>query len=61
MNQLFRSFYHDKKVQSMQIEIINELRRDNDIAVITADYLAECMLNLMTSPEVRLHKKNKSY
>jgi hypothetical protein len=61
MNQLFRNDYFDERVHSMQIEIINELRRDNDIAMITADYLADCMLNLMTSPEIFIKRKNKIY
>ncbi|RTK96335.1 MAG: hypothetical protein EKK64_04355 [Neisseriaceae bacterium] len=61
MNQLFRFAFFDEKVQSMQIEIINELRRDNDIAMITADYLADCMMNLMTSPETKTTSKNKIY
>lgn len=61
MNQLFRNYYLDEKVQSMQIEIIYELRRDNDIAMITADYVADCMLNLLTSPKKEIKQKVKIY
>lgn len=47
MNQLFRKWYPEDRVQSMQIEIIHELREDDEIAIITADYLAEKMLELL--------------
>lgn len=43
MNQLFRKWYSDPTVQSMQIEIVHELRADNDIAQLTAEYLASAM------------------
>jgi len=47
MNQLFRKWYSDPTVQAMQIEIINELRADNDIAQLTAEYLASAMDDML--------------
>ena len=41
MNQLFRKWYYERNVQSMQIEIIHELRKSNGVAKYTADLLAE--------------------
>lgn len=40
MNQLFRKHYNDKRVDSMQIEIIYELREDKEIVQLTGEYLA---------------------
>lgn len=40
MNQLFRKWYPDKQVQSMQFEIIYELRKNEDSANLIAEYLA---------------------
>jgi len=41
MNQLFRKWYYERNVQSMQIEIIHELRKTNGAAKYTAGLLAE--------------------
>jgi hypothetical protein len=48
MNQLFRKWYADASVQSMQLEIIHELRADKDIARLTAEYLATAMQDMST-------------
>ena len=63
MNQLFRTKFFNPKVHSMQIEIIHELRRDEEIATITADYLAHCMLKLINDKNtlIVMNKKNKCY
>lgn len=47
MNQLFRKWYSDPSMQSMQIEIINELRHDDDMAELTAEYLATAMKDML--------------
>lgn len=47
LNQLFRRWYPNSDVHSMQIEIVKELREELDIAEITAVTLAECMDDLI--------------
>ena len=47
MNQLFRKWYPQQEVQSMQIEIIHALRDSTDIALITADFIGQSMKQLM--------------
>lgn len=39
MNQYFRKWENDTDVNSMQIEIIYELRREKDLAYLTSDYM----------------------
>lgn len=43
MNQLFRKHYHDPRVQSLQIEIVRELRDDPAVCELTAECLASVM------------------
>jgi hypothetical protein len=52
MNQLFRKWYTDPAVQSMQIEIVHELRADNDTAQLTAEYLAVAMSDMLGKPVI---------
>lgn len=40
MNQLFRKWYYEHAVQSFQIEIIDELRDDDQICELMAEYLS---------------------
>src|SRR5581483_7129048 len=47
MNQIWRKWYSDPSMQSMQIEIVHELRADNDIAALTAEYLAAAMDDML--------------
>jgi hypothetical protein len=47
MNQLFRKWYADPTMQSMQIEIIHELRVDRDAARLTGNYLADAMKEML--------------
>jgi hypothetical protein len=47
MNQLFRKWYPDPTVQSMQVEIMYELREENEIALITAEYLGTVMKDMI--------------
>jgi len=49
MNQYFRKWDQDNDVQSMQLEIIYELRKEKDLASLTADYLAIAMKKLTTT------------
>ena len=48
MNQLFRKWYPDNQVQSMQLEIIQDLRKDEDSAMLIAEYLAMQMQDMLT-------------
>jgi hypothetical protein len=61
MNQLFRKWYDDPQVQSMQIEIIHELRADREMTQLTAEYLASAMLDLIEKLGFKSSKQNKQY
>lgn len=47
MNQLFRKWYPEPQVHSMQIEIIHELRQTTDAAVVTAEYIATAVKDIL--------------
>ncbi len=47
MNQIFRKWYLDHMVHSLQIEITYELRSDTTMALVTSDYLATCAKELL--------------
>lgn len=61
MNQLFRKWYAEPQVQSMQLEIIHDLREENDIAMITAEYLGACMKDLLRAKGFSTAKDAKTY
>ena len=46
MNQLFRKWQLDPRVNSMQIEIVHDLREDEDISLVTAACLATAIKGL---------------
>lgn len=48
LNQLFRRWYPNERVQSLQIEIVREFREDKEIGEIAALELASCMDDLIT-------------
>lgn len=47
LNQYFRKWEHEDAVNSMQIEIVYELRREKDMSSLTADYLAMAIGKLL--------------
>lgn len=61
MNQLFRKWYPAANAQSMQLEIIYELRQDKDMALLCAEYLAAAMLDLISSVEFTKNVDFNSY
>jgi len=61
MNQLFRKWYPEPQVQSMQIEIVHSLRESNDHAMITADYLGKAMKDMLNAKNFATIRPNKSY
>lgn len=61
MNQLFRKWYYEPNVQSMQIEIVHELRSCPDISAITAEFIAIAMKNMLTIQSFNSTKSYKSY
>lgn len=61
MNQLFRKWYAEPQVQSMQIEITHSLREENDIAMITGEYLGAAMEDLLKAKGFSTVKKPKVY
>jgi hypothetical protein len=59
MNQLFRRHYPDRRVQSIQVEVVRELRKDQVAAEMTAEHLAAAMEDLSRyqtwTPPANLH------
>jgi len=47
MNQLWTRHYSNPKVYSFQLEIVKELREDEVISMLTADYMAEALKNMV--------------
>jgi hypothetical protein len=47
MNQLFRKWYHNQSVQGLQIELIHDLRNDDEIALLASEYLAAAMQEML--------------
>lgn len=58
MNQLFRKWYFDPQVHSMQFEIVHDLRNTADAAIITAEYLGTAVKDMLT---VKSFSASKSY
>lgn len=61
LNQLFRKWYFEPLVQSMQIEIVHELREDDDISKATAEYVAEAIERTANAKEFKTMNLNKIY
>lgn len=61
MNQLFRKWYAEPQVQSMQIEITHSLREETDIALIVAEYLGMAMKSLLPAKSFSTVKQPKIY
>jgi hypothetical protein len=43
LNQLFRKWYLKPNVHSVQLEVVRDLRDDNDTTKYTADHMADCV------------------
>lgn len=61
MNQLFRKWYPEPAVHSMQIEIVHELREANDIALITAEYMGIVMKDMLKTRSFTAKNQTKAY
>lgn len=61
MNQLFRKWYYDPRVQSMQIEIVHELRENDDIAIITAEQIGDVVKLVADSKSFVSKRTNRVY
>lgn len=61
MNQLFRKWYYDSHVHSMQVEIVHELREDKDIAAAVSEYLSVAIDDLLLAKGFQANGKYKSY
>ena len=48
MNQLWVRHHPDHRISSFQLEIIKELREDETISILTAEYLADAFRNMAT-------------
>lgn len=47
LNQLFRRWYPNKRIQSMQIEVVKDLRLDRETTRLTGEMLAPCFSDLL--------------
>lgn len=56
MNQLFKKHYPDHRVESMQLEIIYELRKNKDSAIKVAESLSKCISNMLMWKYEELNK-----
>jgi len=61
MNQLFRKWYADMRVNSIQIEIVHEMRESDRIAERTGGYIAEAIVDTLVSKHYTLIGSNKVY
>lgn len=61
MNQLFRKWYHNQSVQGMQLEIIYDLRSDNEIASLASEYIAAAMQELISAKGFSSMKEYPTY
>lgn len=61
MNQLFRKWYPDPSVQALQIEIVHELRKDRDTALLCAEYLALAMIDMLSRKNFKTDVEFKEY
>jgi hypothetical protein len=61
MNQYFRKWDYDANVSSMQIEIIHELRSDNETAILVADYMGVAIKKMTTISSYSSNETFKKY
>jgi hypothetical protein len=61
MNQLFRKWYFEPKVQSMQIEIVHELRSEESIALETAYCITKVIEKIICSNGYDYYTTNNIY
>jgi len=61
MNQLFRKWYHDQSVQGMQLELIYDLRSDDEIALLASEYIAAAMQELIDAKGFSALKEYPTY
>lgn len=61
MNQLFRKWYPDARVQSAQIELTHEIRSTKTMCLLTADYLATAIDDLLSTTSFSTMTTFKAY
>lgn len=61
MNQLFRKWYPEEAVQTLQIEVVYEIRADKELTQLTSEYMATAMLDILDRSGFKSSKKNKEY
>lgn len=61
MNQLFRKWYLEPNVSSMQLEIVHELRSCKDISILTAEYIGETLRFMLGIKSFSPQKEYNSY
>lgn len=60
-NQLFRKWYQDPNVHSMQVEIIYDLRKDDQSAILVSEYLASAVDDLLDCKGFKNTQSIKEY
>jgi len=61
MNQLFRKWYFEEKVNSIQLELVHELRESNSAAERAADYLAEAIVETVVANKFNISGYSRIY
>ena len=61
MNQLFRKWYPDPMVQSIQLELTHEMRSTKTMCLLTADYIATTIDDLMNTANFSTMTTFKAY
>jgi phage replication-related protein YjqB (UPF0714/DUF867 family) len=61
MNQLFRKWHYEPKVNSIQLELVHELRESNKAAEWTAVYLSEAIIEAIQAKKFNISVSNKIY
>lgn len=61
MNQFFRKWYYESNVNSLQIELVHEIRESDRAAERTADYLADALSEAIVTKKFNLASINKVY
>lgn len=61
MNQLFRKWNFESNVCSMQIEIVHDLRNCKDMAILTAEYIASAMQDMLKVKSFSPSKNIQTY
>lgn len=61
MNQLFRKWYNQTYIQGMQLEVIYDLRSDNELNLLASEYIALAIRDLIKAKDFITQREYPSY